>query len=367
MSRYLRFSLLLVLFSLGVHAYLTLHYYKVHFAKDLDSSICNLSATFSCDSVAISPFSALMGIPLSLFGGLVHVVLLALLIWIVSGFAEETARLKRYSLWLSGFIALASVVMGFISITQLSTYCIFCIAAYVLSFLTLFTLWKSQDKVDNLFSIQEGLRGLFTHSKLVLVMLLAVPVLAFILHKSLLNHYRGGSSSVYWEKRIQIIVNDWQAREKFEFPAPPSLVKGPPADQAVMTVVEFADFFCGFCKKFAPRMKLLADSNPDVRFEFYNFPLDGSAMRTSREVMVLSVEWPRPFTVRGSKVISGASMTWCLQIRTISKTYCLQTKTVSKKTPPFRVWMDCSRVMPKSWISIGRSLRLVWNLWRPRM
>jgi protein-disulfide isomerase len=42
-----------------------------------------------------------------------------------------------------------------------------------------------------------------------------------------------------------------------------------------MTLSEFADFRCGHCKHAMPTVKAFVKANPDVRFQFYSFPLDG--------------------------------------------------------------------------------------------
>ena len=279
MAPYLKISLVLTLLSLCIHTYLTLHYYDINFDGDLGQSKCNINTTFNCDTVALSPFAALLGIPLSLWGGLTHMVLVLLLCSLLSGFSSHPQYTKKYSLWLGGFITLVSILMFVISMTQLSSYCIYCMAAYALSFITLFTLWKAQSREEKAFTIWEGTRGLLTHSKSLLIMLLAVPVMSFFLHHRLLERTlesHGYSNSKKWDLMIERAISSWSANPQFKFSSLPSLTKGPPADKAVMTVVEFADFLCIHCKKAASGLKTFAALYPDVRFEFYNFPLDGA-------------------------------------------------------------------------------------------
>jgi protein-disulfide isomerase len=63
---------------------------------------------------------------------------------------------------------------------------------------------------------------------------------------------------------------------KIEFVAKPSLAKGAEASQATLILTEFADFRCGHCKRASFTLHAFAKANPDVRFEFYSFPLDGA-------------------------------------------------------------------------------------------
>ena len=280
MTRYLKISLIPILLSLFVHIYLTLHYYDINFGGNLDNSSCNINSTFNCDTVALSPFAALMGIPISLFGGLTHVVLLILVSSLLLRFSNTPQRTKKHSFWLSGFIALVSIFMFIISITQLSSYCIYCISAYILSFITLFTLWKAKSQGDeeegksNLTS-RESLKDILANSKGLLIMLLAIPLLAFFFHHRLIEHTLGTQSKKF-DIQMKRTMTSWAASPKFTFTSPPSLTKGPPADKATMTVVEFADFLCIHCKHASVSLRTFATAHSDVRFEFYNFPRDGS-------------------------------------------------------------------------------------------
>jgi protein-disulfide isomerase len=43
-----------------------------------------------------------------------------------------------------------------------------------------------------------------------------------------------------------------------------------------VTVVEFFDFRCGYCKQIAPEITKLIAANPDVRFVFKDFPIFGA-------------------------------------------------------------------------------------------
>lgn len=48
-------------------------------------------------------------------------------------------------------------------------------------------------------------------------------------------------------------------------------VEGP--DDATMTVVEFFDYRCGYCKASLPAMKAVLESRDDVRFAFIEYPI----------------------------------------------------------------------------------------------
>jgi protein-disulfide isomerase len=51
-----------------------------------------------------------------------------------------------------------------------------------------------------------------------------------------------------------------------------------------LTVVEFFDFRCGYCKLAAPQVVKLIQDNPDIRFVFKQFPIFGEVSDTAAKV-----------------------------------------------------------------------------------
>ena len=51
-----------------------------------------------------------------------------------------------------------------------------------------------------------------------------------------------------------------------------------------ITVVEFFDYRCGYCKSAAPEVLRLIQENPDVRFVFKEFPIFGSVSDTAAKM-----------------------------------------------------------------------------------
>ena len=48
---------------------------------------------------------------------------------------------------------------------------------------------------------------------------------------------------------------------------------GPSADEARLTVVEFFDYHCGYCKSVGDQIWNMVEDNPDVRFVFKEYPI----------------------------------------------------------------------------------------------
>jgi protein-disulfide isomerase len=60
-----------------------------------------------------------------------------------------------------------------------------------------------------------------------------------------------------------------------------------------VTVVEFFDYRCGYCKLAAPQVVALLNENPDIRFVFKQFPIFGSVSDTAAKVALTPQARPR--------------------------------------------------------------------------
>lgn len=254
--------------ALATHFYLTQHYYELHLGLSAGSAICNLNKTFNCDAVAASRFSTLLGAPLALWGFATQLILVLFTLIFGLGLSSDKSRIGRYTLYLSSFTALASIVMGTISMFALGTYCLFCMVAYGLSFLHLFAIWNLQEQ-SPLKGIQHDLTSALTDHRWVAICIASIIPITFFLNKVFVDQLGGSMMKDAAESSLM----GWQSSNVVTF-TDDGLVKGPA--QAKMTIVEFADFLCPHCKHAAPSLKVFVDSHPDVRLVFKVFPLDGS-------------------------------------------------------------------------------------------
>ncbi len=250
--------------ALFVHAYLTVQHFNILYGE-ASGSICDVSATFNCTTVSASRYAELFGIPVALWGFAANLVLMILLAWfpMVDRDGKPAARFNL--ILISGAIALASIVMGSISAFLLTSYCLFCITAYVLSFATLICLWLGLPKSGEAVKITAG------QFKSVAILGLVAFVGVFIAKDQITSAY--GLRDI--DGIVQGSVNDWQSGQARALKPVDPLVEGAASDKAKMTIVEFADFRCIHCKHAAPILSAFVKSHPDVRLEFQPWPLDG--------------------------------------------------------------------------------------------
>lgn len=254
--------------AVGIHFYLATHFYDLKFGLLEGKSACNVSSTFNCDVVSASKYAQFLSIPMALWGSITNLVFVFMALLSFFGMSSHPARLKRYVGILGSLLLAASLVMGAISLTQLSTYCLFCIATYLLSIGSFIGALKLCG--ENPFSqITGDLSSLFGEMKWVLGALALIPIAAFIFNDQLIVSRAG----IDYSQSTLANFNDWNSSQSFSF-SDEGLVKGP--IDAKMKIVEFADYRCPHCKHAAPTLKAFTESHPDVRFIYKAFPLDGT-------------------------------------------------------------------------------------------
>ncbi len=256
------------LISVGLHLYLSVEYFGLLSGTVAGASLCSVGEGFSCEAAWASSFSALWGVPMSLWGVGFNGLLLGLWGFWLMGWSENQALLGRYVLYLSSFVAGVSVVMAVVSQVFVGSWCLFCVGAYVCSFVTCACAWwahKGRPKCD----MADAKFWLPAPKVLVLALLLA-PAASLTLNRSFMSRYGVRDMS----KIAQYSLEEWQSAKAKPEALDPVAFKG--EAEAGMRVVEFADFLCAHCKRAVPSLKAFVLSRPGVSFAFYPYPLDGA-------------------------------------------------------------------------------------------
>lgn len=250
--------------ALLVHAYLASVHYDVKYDAAKGDRVCNVGAAFNCEAVSASRYSEFFGMPLAVLGFGFNLALLGLLA--AHGFSSgRSARgLAASSIAMAGGILGASVVMGGVSAFAMTQYCLFCMAAYVLSAASFAGVWVG---------LRDDARGSGALD-LKPVAWAAVAACAFALVGDGLASQAYGARD--WGPTVRASVADWLAAQPSVVEPKDPLVMGASPEAARLTVVEFADFRCIHCKHAAPTLHAFAAARPDVRFLFQPWPLDGA-------------------------------------------------------------------------------------------
>ncbi len=258
MKKSVKLSFLFVILSFFIHLYLANQHYNLKYGFEDSKSLCTISDTFNCEAVTLSSYSYFMSLPMAIWGTVFHLIFFVILC--LGVFTPEKSYPSRLAFLMAILSAIASACMLAISLSFMSTYCLFCIGLYILSLLNLINYLASREKYS-LLRIED------LKEKGVWISLLAIPALAFLFHDMAQKSYGG---------KIESFLNDnlsqWEISQPQEF-ANPLLTMG--SDNSTFQVVEFADFQCIHCKNSASKLHAFFLSNKDTRFSFYAFPLDG--------------------------------------------------------------------------------------------
>jgi protein-disulfide isomerase len=260
-------------------AYLGWRHIVVGHGVGVLESICNLGGAFDCDTVNTSRWSALGGVPISFWALPLYGALFLLTAPAVQA-TKRGAAARRGLFTLSAWNVLVSGFLGWVSATELGTFCIFCISMYVLhGLLLLFVLLAGGRSVG----LPEGvdLRR-SAGAAAILAVALGSFAIGFGRHldAQLLEAIVTGpaETSVGLEARDGSMVR--LPKKIYEVSSAKHNWSLGPSD-ATVEVIEFADFQCGYCRKLSHVMTEIQNRYAEkVRFSFRHFPMDQSCNDT---------------------------------------------------------------------------------------
>jgi len=257
-------------------------------------SFCHLNSHLNCEAVNTSEWSMLFGLPVASFGLFLYSVLL--IGSLAASSSGRTLSLRTWSaltLCISCIASLLSVVLFGISELIIGALCLMCLGTYLVNFLILGTVWRSNWKgrfVEGLgIGAREGLRLIWVvfgvvkapeearpwRLRIVTILVLLSGVVSAMLPDILLQVY---SAQALVERDP---VEEWTASSPTTFNL--EVGKGAFGDyslgepSAPIQIVEFADYECPACKMMHEVMKkLLEEYQGRYLFVFKNYPLDQS-------------------------------------------------------------------------------------------
>jgi uncharacterized membrane protein/protein-disulfide isomerase len=242
--------------------YMAVSHYRVY--TDMTyKSFCAISKSINCDTVSQSPYAILMGIPVPVWGIIGYGFLITLL------FLAWNRDAQKQRLWTIIFIlALAfsiySILLAYLSIVLIRSYCLMCIVNYALTFLILYYAWLIRKRFESkpfFRCIKTDLLFLWEKRNVTLptfFSLLSIMIFLLIYFPP------------YWKYGSDV---DTTA------PVPSGITEnGHPwigATHPELTITEFTDYRCFQCRKIHFFLRSLILSNPGkIRLVHRHFPMD---------------------------------------------------------------------------------------------
>lgn len=258
----------LTLIGLGLAGYLTYVHVNVYTNPAFQSS-CNINKSFNCETVALSSYAVMAGLPTSVWGliGYVFLLIVSLLGWRRSG--KGASPLHGMLTLLTACCMVAGVFFAYISFKHINSLCIYCMGTYFINIVVfvLMFLALGQDKV----SLGDGLGAFMTWLPRNLVYLIVIGILLFV--------------------GIRAYPQYWQATWKGAS-LPLNICGGMRQDAEMghgedenghwigakkphITIIEFADYECPYCQRAHFDLRMLLRKCPEgIRLYHRHYPLD---------------------------------------------------------------------------------------------
>ncbi len=284
----LRFSALALLSSSGlwVSDLLTREHIDLKLGDTADSGVCGASELFSCKAAAASEYgsltwqtsSGLVELPIAAVGEAYY--LTALLTLIAAGLSLGLGARRREELGAkagaavdalagaSALSALYSLFLGGVSALKLGTFCPLCLWLYVVNVSSFTLLWGARPKEGRAAAWGRAWRGAWGR--------LGLWLLTALMGASLL------AAQGAYAHRFAVAHKAAKARAA----APEHIAVEPGSspqrgDSTAAVVVEFSDFECPFCRRFAKQLKeaqeeLAEEGRYQFSYVFKHYPLSTS-------------------------------------------------------------------------------------------
>ena len=249
------FVILLCSAGFFVALYLAWLHYQVHTNPSFHS-FCAMNDTFNCETVAESPYSVFLTLPIAIWGLLGYFLMFVVALAGIGRHQSSGAYLTL--LGASIFSVLVSLVLAIVSYCVICSFCVMCSITYGLNVIMLMTLlWQAirlrlpmKPAATELFSF------LRKHWHLPVMLLLAVLVVFAVFPR-----YWVHQNSVQYRELRQGMTTD-----------------GHPcigAENATLVIVEFSDYMCPHCRRAHAFQRSLVSANPKtLRLVHRHFPLD---------------------------------------------------------------------------------------------
>lgn len=239
-------------------AYLTKHFFQLHFPEGLanQDTLCNINGFWGCDKAALSPLGSILNVPTSLFGLIIGVMVMAIS-FIGSEAFEKTGK------FIAGLNLIGCLVLLGYSLFILKGLCPFCTVYYVMSGILFFLYHKYSD-----LGCRPEVKPLGIYAVLILVPSLAMA-----------NYYSGKKEKE--SSLSQQYINQFNSLKTYGDPAIPSefmiYSSTEKFEDAPIRISVFSDFQCPYCQMVGKQMtELIEEFKGKINIQYFFYPLDPS-------------------------------------------------------------------------------------------
>jgi|GEM_PF-2082360 len=267
-STFLLLIALLIVVAVGIGSSVELTYihYKINYTDDDFKSFCNINETMNCDAVSVTPWSKLLGVPISILGAFTYLFVFALALIRLTKLREKIPNSSVYIWWIGFFSVCYSIYLAWICYAEIGTWCLMCIVLYTVNALMFVLAWLLLEKpiLSHLDCFLEDAKIVFGDIKktAALIVLLGGVIAMF-------------STGMYVEKQQKLAKLAEVSQKLVKLDKPVSLegdVIGNPNGKVV--IVLFSDYQCPFCSKMDLMLEEMTGKFSELKIIRRDFPLD---------------------------------------------------------------------------------------------
>lgn len=235
--------------------YLTSHYFDLHFPEQLSNSnsLCNISSYFNCNGTTLSPLSNIAGVPISVPGLMLGVLILL-------GMLVKDTELEKTIFTVLVANAAGCLFLFFYSIFSVGGLCPMCSVYYIASFITLFLFYKYGVRIG--FSVKYG----------------AITAAIFLLPMAGMYSFISSKTSKTGELAASLMkqFDSYPNLGKPDKDSPLRLASATKDFSAApVRITVFSDFQCPACAALSKMTHQIALKYPkDVNIQYVFYPLD---------------------------------------------------------------------------------------------
>lgn len=259
----------------------TVQHLRIQHEGLAEQSFCAISETINCDIVNASSYAKFLGVPQGWWGACYYLLIAGMAIWSLRRGERRGTVMATWVLAAGGL--LYSAYLAYIAAVVLGVVCIECLGMYAANLLIFICLWITMGApLARLpLLIRDYARAVFGRpSNLGFAVKIPQHVIAagivFGLGWAAFAVYDAGKVGPQGKITLDEKLNAFKQQSIHDIKIDPTWpVWGNP--DAKVTVVEYSDFQCPFCKVAAFSLKpYLQEFRKKVRFVFANYPLDNA-------------------------------------------------------------------------------------------
>lgn len=249
--------------------YLTYLHHQIFTGQLTDFSFCGISRTISCETVTASPQAEWLGVPIAWYGVMYYllILILGLFAWPKPG--RDTATSIRLIFLLSGVALTLDLYLAYTMAFVIGSLCLLCLLTYLLNLGILYLAYRTgQEPMGAMVAkAADGIVPGKARAGIILsfALVAALGVLGgYQLRQAIDEQLASFDEAGYLKFRAGT------ARMQVDISSDPYL--GP--SDADLTIVEFSDFQCPFCRNAHLILQMVLPAYQDrVKLVFKNLPL----------------------------------------------------------------------------------------------